>query len=222
MNPKFQQIKRKGNAFTGYDPQLMTTSPYTEWQRNQADLMGKLGMQGIQSGQMPGGISFDPIAQQAQTQFNQQTIPSLAERFTSLGGGQRSSAFQGALGGAGAGLQENLAAMKSQYMMQMMPMLMQMFGMGQRPQFEQQYLPGQKGFLQSGAEGLLHGLGSAIPGMLTGNPLGGMMSGLQGLFSGGGAAPQGGMPQSPYQFGGGISAGLPSSYLQNRGAFNFM
>ena len=75
--------------------------------------MGKLGLQGFMGGKMPGGMDFEPLRQQAMTQFNTQTVPSLAERFTSLGGGQRSSAFQGALGQAGAGLQENLAGMQT-------------------------------------------------------------------------------------------------------------
>jgi hypothetical protein len=47
-------------------------------------------------------------------QFNEQTVPMLAERFSGQGAGaQRSSAFQQALGSAGAGLQENLAALRA-------------------------------------------------------------------------------------------------------------
>jgi hypothetical protein len=163
----------------------MTTSPYTQQQRNNFNQYGQMGMQGLQGGQMPGGVDFGPIARQAQTQFDTQTIPSLAERFTSLGGGQRSSAFQGALGQAGAGLQEQLAAMKSQYNMQMMPMLMQLLQMGQTPEYEQHYLPGQKGFLQSGGEQFLHGLGSAIPGFAASGGFGSLWSALKGLFGGG-------------------------------------
>ena len=50
-----------------------------------------------------GGGSFAPIEQQARNNFNTQTIPSLAERFQSIGGQGtgNSSAFQGALGAAG-------------------------------------------------------------------------------------------------------------------------
>lgn len=85
---------------------------------------GQLRQQGGPTGGGPGGpnnwqqyFDFAPIEQQARTQFNTQTVPSLAERFTSMGGegGQRSSAFQGALGRAGAGLEEGLAALKAQY-----------------------------------------------------------------------------------------------------------
>lgn len=47
-------------------------------------------------------------------QFQEQVVPALAERFSGLGAGsQRSSAFQQALGQAGAGLQENLASLRA-------------------------------------------------------------------------------------------------------------
>ena len=50
---------------------------------------------------------FEPMAERARSQFQTQTIPSLAERFTSMGeGAQRSSGFQRALGGAGVDLEE--------------------------------------------------------------------------------------------------------------------
>lgn len=58
--------------------------------------------------------SFGPISQKYQTQFQQQTIPSILERLTSMGG-QRSNALGQTLGQAGAGLAENLAALESQY-----------------------------------------------------------------------------------------------------------
>lgn len=46
-------------------------------------------------------------------QFNEQTIPALAERFAGLGA-TSSSGFQQALGQAGAGLSENLASLREQ------------------------------------------------------------------------------------------------------------
>lgn len=47
-------------------------------------------------------------------QFNEQTVPGLAERFAGMGAGaQSSSAFQNALGQHGAALSENLAALRS-------------------------------------------------------------------------------------------------------------
>src|SRR3990167_60187 len=73
------------------------------------------GLQGLQQNKM----DFAPIAAQAREQFQQQTIPSIAERFTSMGGcGGRSSAFGQQLGAAGAGLESSLAALGSQYGLQ--------------------------------------------------------------------------------------------------------
>jgi hypothetical protein len=65
-------------------------------------------------------FDFEPIAQQARTNFTTKTVPSLAQRFTGLGGpqsegGQRSAAYPAALSSAGAGLEEGLAALRSQY-----------------------------------------------------------------------------------------------------------
>lgn len=59
---------------------------------------------------------FEPIQQRAMSQFNQQVVPGLAERFAGLGSNQISSpAFTSQLAGAGTDLQERLAAMESQY-----------------------------------------------------------------------------------------------------------
>jgi len=66
-----------------------------------------------------GGLT--PQSQNAINRFNTQTVPSLAERFTSLGSGsQGSSAFTGALGNAGAGLQQELAGMDMDYIMRLL------------------------------------------------------------------------------------------------------
>lgn len=110
-------------------------------------------LQLLQGGQSK---SFDPIARQATTQFNTQTIPGLAERFTAMGGGQNSSAFQGALGAAGAGLQENLASLGSQHNSQLMQLLS---SLGMQPQFENLVFQGQPGALHGVAEGFGKGLG---------------------------------------------------------------
>lgn len=61
--------------------------------------------------------SFEPIAQLARQNFQEQTIPALAERFAGLGGLQ-STAFKGELGRAGSNLDNQLAALRSQYGLQ--------------------------------------------------------------------------------------------------------
>ncbi len=101
--------------------------------------------------------SFAPIAQQARKQFNEQTIPTLAERFTAMGDGQKSSAFQGALGDASAGLEQGLASQQSGHNLQLLQLLM---GLGMQPSFESTYTPGQPGLLQALTPGLGESLGS--------------------------------------------------------------
>lgn len=105
-------------------------------------------------------------------QFQEQTVPGLAERFSSLGSGaQGSSAFGQALGSAGAGLSENLAAMRGGLKQNALSQLMNFsqMGMGAQP-FAYQHTPARPGFFGS----LMPGIGSGI-GM-------GMGSGLSRLF----------------------------------------
>jgi len=103
-----------------------------------------------------GNMNFGPIEQQARTNFQTQTVPGLAERFTAMGNGQRSSAFQGALGQAGAGLNEALAALRSQYGLQQAQM-------GLQPRFESSYMAGQPGLLGQLGGGAAQGLSSLLP-----------------------------------------------------------
>ena len=77
-------------------------------------------------------------------QFQEEIVPGLAERFSGAGAGsQRSSAFQQALGSAGAGLSENLANLRGGMQMQGLQGAMQLLqtilgqntmGLVQKPQ----------------------------------------------------------------------------------------
>jgi hypothetical protein len=125
---------------------------------------------------------FAPYENLARENFSQKTIPSLAERFTGMGsGGQRSSAFQSALGQAGSGLESNLAALRSQYGLQQQQMgtqrqsqLANLLGLGLSPRQENIYMSRQPGFLEStalpAASALGGGLGQQI-GSFAGNRL---------------------------------------------------
>ena len=105
---------RKGNSFTGYDAYNQQASRLSPQQQ---------ALQNSQLGNLQKRLSnnkqfdFAPIEAQARRGFTTQTIPGLAERFTSAGGNSRqgSSAFQEALGNAGAGLESDLAAQKQRY-----------------------------------------------------------------------------------------------------------
>jgi hypothetical protein len=105
-------------------------------------------------------FDFAPIEQKAREDFQTKTVPSLAERFVGQGSGTKSSAFQGALGGAGSELETNLAALGSEYGLrnqaQQQGHLSNLLGYGLQPSFENIYTPSQPGFAKSAAPGLLN------------------------------------------------------------------
>lgn len=96
----------------------------------------------------------------ARRNFEENTIPSIAERFTSMGA-QRSSAFGEQLGSAGAGLEENLAAQRGQMGSQAIQQLMALLQGGLTPQFENVYRPETYGFLGNLLSGMGQGAGQA-------------------------------------------------------------
>lgn len=159
-NNGLQPVKQRGaagNFFLGKKEQFQRIPTQTPQGMEALQMLLSGGMQGIQN-PMAG---FEPIAQQAQKQFSTQTVPGLAERFTAMGGGQNSSAFQGALGSAGADLQSQLASMASQYGLQNRQGLLQQLQLGLTPQFETQHRPREAGFLENLMGMLAPGLSSA-------------------------------------------------------------
>jgi hypothetical protein len=102
-------------------------------------------------------------------EFNQQTIPGIAERFAGLGGGMggglQSGAFGQALSSAAGNLQSNLAQMKSGMQRNAIGDIFGQYnqmsnqGLGTRA-FENQYQPGNTGFVGNAITGLTGGLGS--------------------------------------------------------------
>lgn len=114
-------------------------------------------LQGILSGE-PGAL--EAFQAPAMRQFQEQTVPGIAERFSSMGAGaQGSSAFGQQLGAAGAGLAENLSAQRAGLQSQALQQLSQLLGLGIGQQtFQPTQIPGQQGGLQQ----LLSGMGSGI------------------------------------------------------------
>jgi hypothetical protein len=131
-----QNLGDEGNAlfFNRYDPD----------QNALMYLLGQLGLQGLQGN----NFDFGPIENQARTNFAQNTIPSIAERFSGLGA-QRSSAFGQQLGQAGAGLESDLAAQKQLYNLQRQGLFQNLAGLGLNPKFESLFAPRQPSFGQS-------------------------------------------------------------------------
>jgi hypothetical protein len=190
---------------------LFSASPATGQQiptltPQQLGVKGQVSNQALQMLQGLGGgnFNFEPIAQQARTQFQTQTVPGLAERFTSLGSGaQRSSAFQGALGQAGAGLEEGLGALRSQYGLQQQGLnqnlLQMLLGHSLSPEADTLISQGEPGLLQE----LGPVIGQLLPylpaligsffgpaGTAAGAGVGAGFNALKGLFSGGGQRQQ--------------------------------
>jgi hypothetical protein len=88
----------------------------TNIQQNPLYQQGSNYLQQLLSGSPESTQAFEAPAMR---QFNEQIIPGLAERFSAMGAGaQSSSAFQQALGQAGAGLSERLQALRSGLQMQ--------------------------------------------------------------------------------------------------------
>lgn len=84
---------------------------------------------------------FEPIETAARSKFQRESIPSLAERFTALGGSDTrgSSDFAGMLGGAQSEFDQGLAALKAQYGQQGQQNALNMLQLGLTPQNEQIY-----------------------------------------------------------------------------------
>jgi hypothetical protein len=154
--------------------------------RGQKNLLNQLtkmlGSQGALGQGMMGGIDLqrqlmdpssqavDQFAQPYMNQFNQQTIPGLAERFASLGGGMggglSSSGFGQALSSAGGNLQAQLAQLKAGLGQQAAQSLMGQYGnmsaqaLSAQPFAYQQQGPSMLGgFLKGFGQGGFGGMG---------------------------------------------------------------
>lgn len=142
-------------------------------QQNALALLLGQGSQGLQNPY----AGFAPIAQQARSGFAQQTIPSLAERFTSMGNNALSSpAFASQLGQAGAGLEEALAALQAQYGMKNQQNALSLLALGLSPSFENYYQQSQPGF----GENLFSGAIQAAPSFYQSYQLSNALKALQG------------------------------------------
>jgi hypothetical protein len=152
-------------------------------------------------------------------QFEQQTIPQIAERFggaNAMGSGLMTSGFGQSLGAAGANLQTQLAQMKEQYRRQSINDLLNQYNqitntsLNARP-FENAYDPGQEGQLSFAGKILDTGLNAAANAF--GGPAGGAAySGLsnfvQGMNKGSGGQ------SNAFDVGGGGGGGYQGSFGQ--------
>lgn len=108
----------------------------------------------------PGSEALQAFQAPAMRQFQEEIIPTIAERFTGMDA-QKSSAFGQQLGQAGAGLAENLSAQRASLGSNAISQLQGLLSTGMRPSFENVVLPGTQGFLGGLAQGASQGIGQA-------------------------------------------------------------
>jgi hypothetical protein len=172
------------NFLFGKDPkmeQFPTKTP--EQQQLLSQLLEQLGgplgqgMQNILQLLSGDPEAFKAFEAPAMRQFEEQIVPGLAERFSGMGAGaQSSSAFQQALGQAGASLSERLAMQRAGLQQGAMGQLGGLLGAGLSAQpFGYQYTPGTSGLFGGMAPGIGFGLGS-------GGGLSAIAKGIKGLW----------------------------------------
>lgn len=137
--------------------QIRQFEQFTPEQKQAFSSILQMAMQQMQSPQQ----GFEPIAQEATRQYQQEGVPSLAERFSGLGAGsQRSSAFTGELAKGEAGLRSQLAALGAQYGQRQQGIAQNLAALGLTPQFSQALQQRTPGAFESSLPAVLQGLGS--------------------------------------------------------------
>lgn len=139
--------------------------------------------------QLQQNIGFEPIAEAAQQRFQQQTLPSISERFAGMNA-QRSSGYNQALANAQRDLQTQLAGQQAQFQLGQQSNLGSLLGIGLQPQFENIYQEGGPTGLSNLLELLGHGAagfftsGASLPfsAAMLGAGSGGNYQGLQDWF----------------------------------------
>lgn len=139
-----------------------------------------------------GGDVYNAFAAPYMRQFQEQTVPQLAERFAGLGGrggALSSSGFGQGLGAAGAGLQESLASLAANLQQNALQQALGQYsalsglGLGTRA-FQPTYQPGTSGLIGPLLGGLAAGASYGM-GLGAGAPLQGLLSGYsKSLFGG--------------------------------------
>lgn len=153
MQDEFQKLPTMTDEQSSILKQLMSQmgGPLSAGMGNLSDILSN----------QPG--AFEKFEKPFITQFQQQTVPGIAERFSALGSGsQGSSAFAQEMGAAGAGLSERLASMRGGLQQNALSQLMGMMQTGLGAQaFGYGHRTPQKGFWESIMPGLAQGAGQA-------------------------------------------------------------
>lgn len=176
------------NFFTGTPAQTQQFQKYTPQQQNAFNQILGQATTGLQN---LGQFDITPIENEARNQFKTNTLPTIAERFTAMGSGPRSSNFLPSLAQAGSGLEQSLASLRAnvglQQHGQQQNLLQNLLGIGLTPQYETAYTPAQPGFLESATAPVLQSLGQTLPyllPLLLGGATGGASTAAAGSLAG--------------------------------------
>lgn len=135
--------------FTGTRPSFIQAQRFLP---GQYEALGGLLNQ-LKSAQSEDPYSFKPIRQEATQQFNQSTLPGIAERFAGMNA-LGSSGFQRQATQAGKDFQTSLGGLESKFALQRMPALNQLASIG----LTEPYLSNLASSSQGGGAGLLNSL----------------------------------------------------------------
>lgn len=131
--------------WVGTPNKLESLQRFAPYQQNAMYGLLGMGMQGLQNPYQ----GFEPIAKSVRQNFEQNTLPSLAERFTSMGKNSMTSPlYMSQMHNAGANLDTGIGALQAQYGLQNQQNMGRFLQLGLQPQYEHANIPGQNGLLQ--------------------------------------------------------------------------
>lgn len=163
-NPQsgFTQSGQPQNFWEGSPAGIETYNRYSPEQQQAMSMLLQQGLAGINTND----LDFSGIEGVARRDFQQKTIPSIAQRFANLGS-LESSGFGNSLREGAVDLDTNLAGLRSGYNLQKQQLLQNMLGMGLAPQFDSISRDAEPGFKQNAANAFTQGLGTAVGNQLT-------------------------------------------------------
>lgn len=133
------------SALVGTNPKIEQLNRFAPNQQETMQQLLNYGMQGMQNPYQ----GFEPIAKSVRQNFEQNTLPSLAERFTSMGKNSMTSPlYMSQMHNAGANLDTGIGALQAQYGLQNQQNMGRFLQLGLQPQYEHANIPGQNGLLQ--------------------------------------------------------------------------
>lgn len=149
--------KTGGSAWAGHDASIIQAPTLNAQQQG---ILQYLLQHAQQQQENPYG-GFEDIQNDVNQNFQQQILPSILERFSSMGNNSLSSPSLGnQIGQTAANTNQGLGALRAQYGQQNKQNALQQFGMGLTQPFENFYQPESSGIHEGITKGLIGGVGS--------------------------------------------------------------